>query len=357
MTHQDPTVRHRQLLAQHAEILKGTAVVPPLKTKHTQHFAITKVSHGDGLIDLLVSLKGRSPSSATVVFENLEKPHARDILKILTESCALPPRAGDPVRSISLMIEALSYAEAHQLSSHTRTGHVTHNELSNFFDAEIKTFSRQDLARMVDIEGLGDGIYHLSFPNQFMMNATFLRPQEYFESPKFRRKVFTIEEFTSWYSRSRPHGQFSYYSDWSGFNLPDEALKPFIRGVFDPISPLESILTDTFRNMRGPLYLIGTLKGDARGTLRHEIAHALYHTNPNYKSEVDETLSSVNLTPIYRMLKGMGYHRLRWRDEAHAYLGDLPSDLEGHGINSLHYRVARQKLLTVYNRFSPIKHR
>lgn len=356
MSPREASSYHRPLHAEHAAILVDAPVLPPLKTKHTDHFAITKVSHSQDKIDLLVSLQGRSSSSTTVVFEDLSKGNAREVLKILTEKREVTRRPGDPSRPLTLMLEALCYAEFHQLAAHTRTGSAPHNELARFFDAEIETFSYKELLRMVNIEGLGGGIYHLSFANHFMMNATFMRPQEYYESPKFRGKVFTTAEFRSWYSASRPHGQFSYYTDWSGFNLPDRALKPFILGAFEPLSPLEQILTETFRDMKGPLYLIGTLQGDERVTLRHEIAHALYHTNPEYRKEVERTLRSLNLTPINRGLKRMGYHHLRWRDEAHAYIGDPPADVEGLGLDSLPYQAAHEKLLGIYNKYSPVKY-
>ena len=356
MHHRETTSHERPLLADHAALLNRTPLTPPLTTKHTRYFAITTVTQSEDMFDLLISLKGRATTSATIVFENLSRAHARGLLNIVTEKGSTSALDQDPVRSITLLLEALSYAELQQVAAHTPTGHPTHDVLSRFFDAEIETFSEEELLKMVRIEGLGGGIYHLSFPNQYMMNAAFLRPQEYFESPKYRGKVFTRDEFQSWYCATRPHGQFSYYTDWGGFNLPDKALKPFFRGAFNPLSPLEKIIIEPFRDMKGPLYLIGTLQGDARETLRHEIAHALYHTNPHYREEVEQALSIVNLTPINRCLKGMGYHRLRWKDEAHAYIGDLPAELETFGINSLLYKDARQKLLRIYNAYSPIRH-
>ena len=355
MSHKETPMHLRPIDATHAALIDRTPLLPPRKTKHTPHFAITKVSSGDDIYDLLVTLKGRTAASATVVFENLNRVHARGVLSILTERASAPAIDRDPSRPITLILEALDYADRNQIAAHTPAGRATHDDLALFFDTEIKTLSEGELLKLVQIEGLGGGIYHLSFPNQSMMNASFLRPQEYFESPQFRGKVFTTDQFKSWYSSTRPHGQFSYYNDWSGFNLPNDTLEPFFQGAFGEISPLEKIIIEPFRGMRGPFYLIGTLLGDVRNTLRHELAHALYHTNPKYREEVEEALRGENLTAINRCLKGLGYHRLRWKDEAHAYIGDHPAELEILGINSLLYQKAHKKLLRIYNAYSPIK--
>jgi hypothetical protein len=189
-----------------------------------------------------------------------------------------------------------------------------------------------------------------------MMNAAFLRPQEHYESPKFRGKFFTLDQFKKWYRTTRPHQEFSYYTDWSGFNLPHQALRPFLKGTFGELSPLESIIIEPCRGTKGSCYIIATTQADAGDTLRHEMAHALYHTNSTYREEVERALALVNLNPIYRCLKGLGYHHERWKDEAHAYIGDAAAELELLGINSVYYKDCQKRLLRIYNEHSPIKH-
>ena len=71
-------------------------------------------------------------------------------------------------------------------------------------------------------------IYHVSFPNQYLLAATFLRFQEHYESPKFRGRIFDWEEFMDWYAEQK--GKFSYLQDWSGFNLPSPVFEPFRSG-------------------------------------------------------------------------------------------------------------------------------
>lgn len=347
---------YRPVHAYHAARVDLTALRPPLSTKHTDHFAISKISSGKGTYDLLVTSKGRTPHSATIVFENISRNHARSLLRVLTGSSPSPAATRDPVPSVTLLTTAIDYARANDLAAHAPTGHPGHDDLARFFDAEIAMLCKSDLTRAVERREIARGIYHLAFPNQFMMNAAFLRAQEHYESPQFRGNVFSTTEFREWYKTTRPHKEFSYYTDWSGFNLPQQALKPFLRGDFGALSPLEEIIIEPIRGVQGPLYLIGTLQGDACSTLRHEIAHALYHTNSAYREEVERVLATVNLNPVYRHLKGMGYHHLRWKDEAHAYLGDAPAELEMLGIHSRSYADVHDQLLRIYNKHSPMKH-
>jgi hypothetical protein len=356
MASQGFTSSNRPIHTQHAALTDLTALRPPLSIQNTDHLAITKVSSGKGTYDLLVTTKGRTPRSATIAFEKISRGDALSLLRVLTANSSNPAATRDPVRSVTLLTTAIDYANAKDLSAHAPTGQSGHDDLARFFDTEIATLSHTDLIGLVDRREIARGIYHLAFPNQFMMNAAFLRPQEYYESPKFRGKVFTTTEFREWYKTTRPHKEFSYYTDWSGFNLPQEAIRPFIRGAFGDLSPLEKIIIEPFRGLKGPIYIIGTLQGDTYSTLRHEIAHALYHTNSAYKEEVERVLKTVTLNPIFRYLKGMGYHHLRWKDEAHAYLGDAPAELDLLGIPSCLYTDPHKQLLRIYNKHSPIKH-
>ena len=56
---------------------------------------------------------------------------------------------------------------------------------------------------------IGNNIYLLMFENQFELCSTMLRFQEYYESPKFKNKIFTLEEYKKWYSKGNK--KFTYY--------------------------------------------------------------------------------------------------------------------------------------------------
>ena len=56
------------------------------------------------------------------------------------------------------------------------------------------------------------GIFLVEFDNQYDLAMTFLRYQEFYESPKFKGKRFTIIDFMEWYSKEYD-GAFTYTKD------------------------------------------------------------------------------------------------------------------------------------------------
>lgn len=178
------------------------------------------------------------------------------------------------------------------------------------------------------LEEVSKDIFHVNFPVREELAMTFLRFQEHYESPEFRRKIFTLDEFKKWYIENSPKGketgEFTYYSDWSGFNIPSEILKPFYEGKFNPLSEREQTFLDLFRAKEHPFYVIGTYGGSNSGTLKHEIAHGLFYTNPKYKEEVLKVLEKISRekrVEINRYLsEGGGYHQEVWDDETHAFI-------------------------------------
>jgi len=178
-------------------------------------------------------------------------------------------------------------------------------------------------------------IHLLTFKTQLELASTFLRFQEHYESPYFRGKFFSLEEFKDWYTRTSPKGiktgKFTYYSDWAGFNIPSNTLQPFYEGRFDPLSDQEQQLLDLFSAERGAFYIIG-IHSETKYTeqlLQHEIAHALFYTNDDYRAEVLQIISKYDTEDIREELR-IGYHEESLTDEVHAYSIDSERNLESH---------------------------
>jgi len=171
----------------------------------------------------------------------------------------------------------------------------------------------------IQINPIIGSVFLVQFPDQKTLASTMLRFQEHYESPNFRGQVFSREEFEKWYIEKK--GSFSYLEDWSGFNVPSTVFESFWSGKFDPLSSEEQELLDAVGKLPKPFYLIATSENPVHSTLRHEIAHGLYATNPDYRAEVYAHLEGLQLSPIHRMLAdGAGYHPAVWLDECHAYL-------------------------------------
>jgi len=173
---------------------------------------------------------------------------------------------------------------------------------------------------------LTDKIHLLSFETQQELASTFLRFQEYYESPYFKDKIFTLEEFTDWYVKNSPKGietgEFTYHSDWNGFNIPSRILKPFYEGRFDVLSDSEKALLDLFQNESEDFYIIGVhgQMENPDALLEHEIAHGLFATNPEYKEQVLVALAQYDIESIKKELRSKGgYHEDVLDDEVHAY--------------------------------------
>lgn len=169
--------------------------------------------------------------------------------------------------------------------------------------------------RRVRKSKIADGIFLLRFPTQYALASTFLRFQEHYESNRFRNRVFTLEEYMDWYAAT--FGDFTYYQDWSGFNVPSSALAPFRAGRFAPLLRKEQALLRLFRQEREPFYVIG-IASDA--DLEHEIAHALWYTRADYRDAALAAMRGYDTSALQRRLAAMGYHRQVLTDEVHAYL-------------------------------------
>ncbi|MCK4539751.1 ABC transporter ATP-binding protein [Candidatus Parcubacteria bacterium] len=182
---------------------------------------------------------------------------------------------------------------------------------------------------------LTNKIHLLTFETQQDITSTFLRFQEHYESPNFRGKIFSFDEFKQWYIKTSPNGKisgkFTYYSDWNGFNIPSHVLKPFYDGKFNPLSEQESKLLDIFKDEVGAFYIIGVHSGTKKidQLLNHEIAHGLFYTSDNYKADVLRILSQFDVSAIKEELRSKaGYHEKVLNDEVHAYSIDSVSNLK-----------------------------
>ncbi len=169
-------------------------------------------------------------------------------------------------------------------------------------------------------------IHLLIFDTQKEVASTFLRFQEHYESPEFRGKIFSLEEFKRWYIQNSPNGKqtgkFTYYFDWNGFNIPSSVLKPFYQGRFDPLSEQERKFLERFKDELEPFYVIGVHKEtkNLNSYLRHEIAHGLFFTDEDYRNEVLKLLSQFDTEHIKEELSSKaGYHEQVLDDEVHAH--------------------------------------
>jgi hypothetical protein len=192
---------------------------------------------------------------------------------------------------------------------------------------------------------------------------TFLRFTEHHESPGFKGKIFSLEEYIAWYTATSPGGmatgRFTYYEDWEGFTLPSAALKLFYEGKFPDLTANEKQLLNIFNGVSDGLKgrrfcIIGTYDGDQGDVMQHEIAHALWNMNKEYRMAARGILRGINpavkaeIRNLY-FLKSAGYNPSCWLDETQAYIIDSLDDLAKEGVNTKHLSSARTQLSRLFD--------
>lgn len=191
---------------------------------------------------------------------------------------------------------------------------------------------------------LADGIFLVRFETRYELASTFLRIQEHYESSRFRNRVFSLEEYMDWYAAE--FGAFTYYQDWSGFNVPSSAFDAFFDGKFDPLLEKEERLLRLFAREHTPYYVIGIAD---EIDLKHELAHALFHTRPGYRKAVLAAMRDYDTSALRRRLARMGYHRSVLVDEAHAY---LIAPAEVRLVSSRRLAPLRKTLRAIYRKYA-----
>lgn len=161
----------------------------------------------------------------------------------------------------------------------------------------------------------------ISADSQEELGRTFIRFQEFYESPNpdFRGKIFTLGMVRNWYSIK--YGGDTYHYDWTGFNFPSKVLIPFRQGLFDPLTVEEMELLNLVRYRNDNFYIMGAQNSS---TLRHELSHALYDSNIRYKNEIDTyiTKNKKGLSKAKKYILEKGYAKEVINDELQAYITD-----------------------------------
>ena len=182
--------------------------------------------------------------------------------------------------------------------------------------------------------------------SQKELGETFIRFQEYYESPhkKFRNKIFTLGDIKNYYSTI--YGADIYSELWIGFNFPSSVLVPFKQGFFDPLTTQEKELLELLKYRNDSFYIIGAQN---TSTLRHELSHAMYGYDKKYKEEIDNFIKKYHkqFAKILKHILKRGYDKSVLNDELQAYITDnddefIRNNLDPNLINGI---------LSIYKRY------
>lgn len=171
-------------------------------------------------------------------------------------------------------------------------------------------------------------IFHFNFDSQRDMNLSFLRMSEFSESPKYKGTYFEIGQVLAYYPK--------YLSVVLGHNISGEVFKEFIKVIKkDRLSERELFVISELEKLiklkkAKEFYIIATCKHFT--ALNHEIAHAIYDFDKNYRREVNALINFYNVNMcakksyfrnIFDILLYKEYDKTVWYDELHAFLIDL----------------------------------
>ncbi len=217
------------------------------------------------------------------------------------------------------------------------------------FDNKVKTCNRFLFCQDVGMKR--PEIYLIESSSRQGLAGMFMRFQEYYESPKFKGQVFSIDDFAHWYASK--YGSFSYAKDWYGFNIPAKVLAPFKQGSFDPLTVQEQKLLEICKEVSDSSYIIGVTPGAEffKETVQHEFVHGVFYTNPEYRKEVEACIKDNNIKPINQGLHKMGYCNDVAIDETNAYILTEPDTMKKF-VSVRNTRQLKQQLESIFKKYS-----
>lgn len=177
------------------------------------------------------------------------------------------------------------------------------------------------------------GVYHFHAKSRYELISTLIRVQEFYESdiPTIRGNVFTFEEFVDAYAAQQ--GNFTYFTDWNGFNLPGDAIRTFCEVFKGQLRKREeAFLTELRYRLDGQEWqtsdytVIGTWRDD---DIDHEYAHAFWQTSPEYRMAMEELMLALDpdwAREFAGALKSKGYVEDVLADEIQAYVATSDSN-------------------------------
>lgn len=145
---------------------------------------------------------------------------------------------------------------------------------------------------------IDENIVSLTFDTLKSQSLTLFRLSEFYESPfnSIRGKPFDVDIFLEQYMDDK--GNISYFSFWDAYNIPGYSINQFGKLFQYMLTTREEELLHCLKkniNQDKPYYLISAIKGK-KSDFMHELCHAKYYLNYEYKHKVLDVISQI---PLY----------------------------------------------------------
>ena len=190
---------------------------------------------------------------------------------------------------------------------------------------DLDLFSSQ-----IELYHCGDHIWAVRSTERTTRALMFMRAQEYYESSfdEIIGKQFKVSRFVDIYKQHYGKQEFTYGSDWAGFNIPSTVLEECMFNVpEDEINNWDKLMISVINTIKEQesghnYYLLGVDELD-NSLLEHEFAHAMWFTLPEYKaemSELNEECDPIVKDMMYKCITEYGYADHVLPDEMQAYM-------------------------------------
>ena len=214
-------------------------------------------------------------------------------------------------------------------------------------------------------------IFLVTIDNPYDLAMTFCRVQEFYESPfkEIKGKTFKKALFQRLYSLKYGDGVFTYPHDWIGFNVPCTVIWDCYNASdnYDDFDLYDDTFIDIWDEIESSIlneglyadekfYVIGTGSNN-KETIDHELCHAFYFLNKDYKKQADEITATIP-KDMFDFLKNQlldrGYCSKVVRDEIQAYLTtDVKTIANSKILNKLKKQIKQYKEL--FNKYKTLK--
>lgn len=206
---------------------------------------------------------------------------------------------------------------------------------------------------MFSLTKIRERVYALKFDKSYELCMAFLRYEEFYENlnPRYRGHSFTIVEFMSWYTtkfaKGKYKGIFTFTEDWGGFNLPVNIIDQVHKlGIPDP-NHYDALMAGIYGLISveaEDAYLIGISSENNEGFKEHELTHAMWHVDQEYKQKITNIIDEASqqdpsfIKQIKKALSDEGYVDAVMNDEISAYVAT--------GEEGFFSKVKNKKMMT-----------
>jgi len=195
---------------------------------------------------------------------------------------------------------------------------------------------------------ISPNVFLFKYDTQYDLCMSFVRMQEFYESPHFKGRYFTLETFMDWWAKDQSDikGSFDYPARWNGFNIPGEVvsnwlfecdediLRPKELKILRKIAKRFKIKLDNYTDASTfheclkyglkDIYIIGVHKESSysKEDINHELAHAFYTLYPKYRKKCQKLISKVDKDIVKYAMDSLikkGYDTDFLDDEFQAY--------------------------------------